>query len=74
LKNDSPLKSCGGRSGVHVHPPKADMHMYGTAKETEQMLKNGFQLTAQINFFFFCREVGKAFYKKQGSKLFCFAK
>jgi hypothetical protein len=23
------------------------MHKYGTAKETEQMLKNGFQATAQ---------------------------
>jgi hypothetical protein len=46
MKKDLLPKSCGGRSDVHVHPPKADMHMYGTAKETEQMLNKDFLLTA----------------------------
>ncbi len=62
-RKDLPLKSCGGLSDVHVHADR-HMHMYGTAKETEQMLNKGFQHTAPKIIFLFCREDGKAFYEK----------
>jgi hypothetical protein len=53
MKKDIPTKSCGGLSEVFVcmRPPKADTHTYkyGTAKETEQMLSNGFCPQPQNN-------------------------
>ena len=50
MKNDLPTKGCGGLSDVQIclHAPKADMqtYLYGTAKETEQMLNRFPQIIA----------------------------
>jgi hypothetical protein len=45
MKKDILMKSCGGLSDVHVHADR-HMHMYETAKETEQMFNKDFQPTA----------------------------
>jgi hypothetical protein len=42
MKKVIPMKSCGGLSEVYVHADR-QMHIYGTAKETEQMLKKDFR-------------------------------
>ena len=50
MKNDLPTKGCGGLSDVQIclHAPKANMqtYLYGTAKETEQMLNRFPQIIA----------------------------
>ena len=50
MKNVLPTKGCGGLSDVQIclHAPKANMqtYLYGTAKETEQMLNRFPQITA----------------------------
>jgi hypothetical protein len=33
MKKDLLMKSCGGLSGVYVHPPKAYMRIYGTVPQ-----------------------------------------
>ena len=42
LRKDKMSNGCGGLSDVHVHAPPVHMRMYGTAKETEQMLPKVF--------------------------------